>query len=67
MWDLLKIEMSIEKVIAVEVDHCPQCFACLLISSKHGNILNSADTSFPCQNLINYGKGVRVLIHEATL
>ena len=53
MWELLKKEMSIEKVIAVEVDHCVQAYACLLVSSEHGNIFYSGDTR-TCQNLNNY-------------
>ena len=66
MWEVLRNEMSIEKIIAVEVDHCPQSYACLLVSAEHGNILYSGDT-LPCQNMINYGKNARLLIHEATL
>ena len=58
--------MGIDKIIAVEVNHCPQSYACLLTSIQHGNILYSGDTT-PCQNLKNYVQGARVLIHEATL
>ena len=58
--------MGIEKILAIEVDHCPQSYACLLLSSKHGKILYSGDT-LPCQNLFNYAQKARVLIHEATL
>ena len=63
---MLKTEMSFEKIIAVEVDHCPQSYACLIVSKEHGNIIYSGDT-LPCQNFINYGQGVKVMIHEATL
>ena len=66
MWKVLSSEFEIDKVIAVEVDHCQQAYACLLKSSKHGDILYSGDT-MPCQNLVNYGRDVKVLIHEATL
>ena len=66
MEEVLRVEMSYERMIAVEVDHCPQSYACLLMSREHGNIMYSGDT-LPCQNLINYGQGVRVMIHEATL
>jgi ribonuclease BN (tRNA processing enzyme) len=49
--------MDIEKIIAVEVDHCPQSYACLLYSKNDfgpGNkIIYSGDTR-PCQNFINY-------------
>ena len=63
---MLKAELSFEKIIAVEVDHCPQSYACLIVSKEHGNIIYSGDT-LPCQNFINYGQGSKVLIHEATL
>ena len=66
MYEVLEKEMSFEKIIAVEVDHCPQSYACLIQSKEHGNIIYSGDT-LPCQNFINYGQGVKVLIHEATL
>ena len=65
MFDVLKKHMSIDKVIAVEVDHCPQSHGCLLVSKEHGNIIYSGDT-LPCQNFTNYGQGVKVMIHEAT-
>ena len=58
--------MNIEKVVAVETDHCPQSHGWLLQSKKHGDILYSGDT-LPCQNLLNYAQDVKVLIHEATL
>ena len=32
MWTVLREDMEFEKVIAVEVDHCPQSYACLLVS-----------------------------------
>ena len=47
MWTILREEMDFEKVIAVEVDHCPQSYACLLVSKQHGNIIFSGDT-LPC-------------------
>lgn len=62
--------MGIEKIIAVEVDHCPQSYACLLVGQNGlgpgGKILYSGDTT-PCNNLINYAQGCSLLIHEATL
>jgi ribonuclease Z len=58
--------MGIEKIIAVEVDHCPQSYGCLLVSKQHGNIMYSGDTR-PCTNLMNYTQGAKLLIHEATL
>ena len=54
MYDMLKAELSFEKIIAVEVDHCPQSYACLIVGKEHGNIIYSGDT-LPCQNFINYG------------
>jgi len=53
MWSLLRDKMSINKILAVEVDHCPQSYACLLHSTTHGNIIYSGD-SLPCTNMINY-------------
>jgi len=32
MWATIKKHMGIEKIIAVEVNHCPQSYACLLYS-----------------------------------
>ena len=32
MWEILAKAMEFEKIIAIEVDHCPQSYACLLIS-----------------------------------
>lgn len=58
--------MNINKIVAVEVDHCPQSFACLLINDKNEKILYSGDT-LPCRNLINYAMDCKVLIHEATV
>jgi ribonuclease Z len=57
--------MGLRKVIAVEVDHCPQSYACLLLSENGDKIVYSGDT-LPCQNLINYAANCKVLIHEAT-
>jgi ribonuclease Z len=64
LYKMLKEECGVDKVIAVEVDHCPQSYACL-IDSAHGKLVYSGDT-LPCQNLINYATNARVLIHEAT-
>lgn len=62
--------MDIDKIIAVEVDHCPQSYACLLYSNEGlgegKKIMFSGDTT-PCQNLINYSRNCTLLIHEATL
>ena len=66
MYEFLRTEMSIEKLIAVEVEHCEMSFGCLLVSKEHGNIFYSGDSRV-CMNLINYCHGARVLIHEATL
>ena len=70
MTSQLKKVMNIDKMIAVEVSHCPQSYACLLSASDNfgpGNkIIYSGDT-LPCQNFINYAKGCSLMIHEATL
>ena len=47
MWTVLQEDMDFEKVIAVEVDHCPQSYGCLLVNKQHGNIIFSGDTT-PC-------------------
>lgn len=50
MTQVLKETMGIEKVIAVEVDHCPQSYACLLVGPELGpgqKIIYSGDTC-PC-------------------
>ena len=61
--------MNIEKMIAVEVLHCPQSYACLLLGGTNmgpGNkIIYSGDTR-PCQNFINYARKSSLVIHEAT-
>lgn len=61
--------MGLSKIIAVEVDHCPQSYACLLVGDNLGvgkKIIYSGDTT-PCQNFINYAQGSTIMIHEATL
>lgn len=65
MFEVLKQECGIDCMLAVEVNHCPYSFACLIQSEAHGKVLYSGDT-LPCQNLINYATNARVLIHEAT-
>ena len=70
MTEVLKKQMNINKILAVEVDHCPQSYACLISADSHfgpGNkIVYSGDTR-PCQNLVNYARGnCSLLIHEAT-
>ena len=55
MYECVQKLMGLSKIIAVEVDHCPQSYACLLVSDKGGNnifgpsnkILYSGDT-MPC-------------------
>lgn len=45
--DMLKQECGIDRMLAVEVDHCPQSYACLIESEEHGKLLYSGDT-LPC-------------------
>lgn len=59
-------EMGLNKIIAIEVDHCPQSYGCLIVAENGDKIVYSADT-LPCQNLRNYAANCKVLIHEATL
>ena len=52
---MLQETMQVQ-IIAVEVDHCPQSFACMIVGDNLGpgkKIIYSGDTS-PCQNFINY-------------
>ena len=69
MWQVLQKDMKIDKLIAVEVDHCFQSYGCLLVAEENfgaGNkILYSGDTR-PCVNLVNYAHNCTLLIHEAT-
>ena len=64
MWLAAK-ECGLSKIIAFEVDHCPQSYGCLLLTENNEKICYSGDT-LPCQNLLNYARNCRVLIHEAT-
>ena len=62
--------MGIDKMLAIEVDHCQHSYACLLQGSSKEfgegqRIVYSGDTR-PCQNLKNYAQGCQLLIHEAT-
>ena len=70
MYRTLQSKMDIDKVLAVEVDHCEEAYACLLAAKRDfgpgGKILYSGDT-LPATNLINYAQGSSLLIHEATL
>ena len=67
---MIQKTMKIDKIIAVEVNHCPQSYACLLVAKegfgKGGKIIYSGDTT-PCTNFINYAQGCSLMIHEATL
>jgi len=47
MWKVLSESMDIDRLIAVEVDHCPQSYACLVESQSFGKIIYSGDT-LPC-------------------
>ena len=62
--------MGIDKMLAIEVNHCPQSYACLLVAEEGlgpgGKIIYSGDTT-PCNNFINYAQGCSLMIHEATL
>ncbi len=62
---MLSQVMNVDKLLAVEVDHCIESYGCLIQSPDFGRILYSGDTR-PCQNLINYAQKVTLLIHEAT-
>ena len=65
LYKVLAKDYGLSKLLAVEVNHCPQSYACLIESEQHGKLVYSGDT-LPCQNLINYASNCRVLIHEAT-
>lgn len=65
MWQAVKETMGLSKIIAFEVDHCPQSYGCCLVTTEHEKIIYSGDT-LPCQNLVNYAMECKVFIHEAT-
>jgi ribonuclease Z len=65
MYEMMLKEYGIQRLLAIEVNHCPQSYACLIESEAHGKLVYSGDT-LPCQNLINYASQCKVLIHEAT-
>jgi len=69
MLEVIQNLMDIQ-ILAIEVEHCPQSYGCLIHSQNEfgvGNkVVYSGDTR-PCQNLINYAQGASLLIHEATL
>lgn len=46
MWEAIA-EVGLKKIIAVEVDHCPQSYGCLLLTEKNEKIIYSGDT-LPC-------------------
>ena len=63
--------MNIDHMLAIEVEHCPQSYACMIVAESNfgpgTKIVYSGDTR-PCQNLINYARGgCSLLIHEATM
>ena len=66
MYSVMASELGFEKLCMAEVNHCMEAYCAVLVSQTHGNILYSGDT-LPCNNLRNYCKTARVLIHEATL
>ena len=70
MYECLQRDYGLSKLLAVEVDHCPFAFACMLVTESPTSIekelVYSGDT-VPCQNLINYAKNCKVLIHESSL
>lgn len=65
MFTLINETIGLKKIVAVEVDHCPSSYACMLITNENEKIVYSGDTA-PCQNLVNYAINCKVLIHEAT-
>ena len=66
LWKLVNETMNLKKIIAVEVDHCPQSYGCLLVQANGDKIIYSGDT-LPCTNFRNYALNAKVMIHEATL
>jgi len=66
LWKAVQQTMNLKKIIAVEVDHCPQSYGCLLIQADDEKIIYSGDT-LPCTNFRNYAMNAKVMIHEATL
>ena len=72
MYSVLANDLGFSKICMLEVNHCQQSYAGLLLTNNelsnqaYGNILYSGDT-IPCNNLRNYAAVADLLIHEATL
>ncbi|RYH27222.1 hypothetical protein EON65_13750 [archaeon] len=61
-------QMGIVNIQAVPVIHCPQAYGLVMTRHSAGvdvKIVYSGDTR-PCDELVVYGKGAKLLIHEAT-
>ena len=62
----LKKECGLDKLISVEVIHCPFAYGLVVQHQKsHFKLVYSGDTR-PSEDLVNLGKGAHLLIHEAT-
>lgn len=64
MFNILLKELGIEKLLAIEADHCPESYGCLVVH-KDFRLLYSGDSK-PVQTMVNFGQDVDLLIHEAT-
>ena len=59
-------ELGLQSIHTVLVDHCYDAYGVVLnAGDAKGRIVFSGDTR-PCQDLIEVGKGAKLLIHEAT-
>jgi ribonuclease Z len=62
----LKKECGIDKMVAVEVIHCPFSYGLVVQHQKSQfKLVYSGDTR-PSEDLVKFGKGAHLLIHEAT-
>ncbi|CAI2384760.1 unnamed protein product [Moneuplotes crassus] len=64
-YQVLNSKLGIKRIYGVEAFHCYEAYGCV-VEAEDWRILYSGDT-MPNQNYLNYGQGITLLIHEATL
>ncbi|CAI2384764.1 unnamed protein product [Moneuplotes crassus] len=64
-YSFLNEKLGIKRIYGVEAFHCYEAYGCM-VEAEDWRILYSGDT-MPNQNHLNYGQGITLLIHEATL
>lgn len=64
-YKVVREKLGLKRIYAVEAFHCFEAYGCM-IEAEDWRIFYSGDTK-PNQNYLNYGQGVTLLLHEATL